>query len=421
MSPRLTTVHQPLRRMGEEAARLVIRLADEPARRRRAWTSPRASSCATARRRRRPGRGGARTATASCRAVSRLREGPGCRGLDLDRDHGVQPAGVVDDARRAREPHRVRERHVGARAARAEHELAGLDHARARAGRERRQVGGHGEAHLRALSGSRATRANPISRCTGRTTDATGSCRYSCTTSMPDRSPALRSRRRTVRLAVHADLGVIAVERLPLEPRVAQPMAEREGGRRVDARHVGRPGERRREVARRLRPGGRRDAHGQPPAGVHPAAEHARDRRGALFAREERLDDPGRLRRGAAERVRPSGEQHEHGGRARREHGVHERLLRARQLERLHVAALAARAPAEQAGAVAEGEDRDVGGCRERRGIRDALGLAAVDAGAARGPDLGRGELGAQGLEQRRDADADSTPGCCTTTCDGNE
>jgi LacI family xylobiose transport system transcriptional regulator len=30
VSPRLTTVHQPLRRMGEEAARLAIRLADEP-------------------------------------------------------------------------------------------------------------------------------------------------------------------------------------------------------------------------------------------------------------------------------------------------------------------------------------------------------------------------------------------------------
>jgi LacI family xylobiose transport system transcriptional regulator len=30
LTPRLTTVHQPLRRMGEEAARLVIRLADEP-------------------------------------------------------------------------------------------------------------------------------------------------------------------------------------------------------------------------------------------------------------------------------------------------------------------------------------------------------------------------------------------------------
>ena len=29
VSPRLTTVHQPLRRMGEEAARLAIRLAEE--------------------------------------------------------------------------------------------------------------------------------------------------------------------------------------------------------------------------------------------------------------------------------------------------------------------------------------------------------------------------------------------------------
>ena len=29
LTPRLTTVHQPLRRMGEEAARLAIRLADE--------------------------------------------------------------------------------------------------------------------------------------------------------------------------------------------------------------------------------------------------------------------------------------------------------------------------------------------------------------------------------------------------------
>ena len=28
MSPQLTTVHQPLRRMGEEATRLVLRLAD---------------------------------------------------------------------------------------------------------------------------------------------------------------------------------------------------------------------------------------------------------------------------------------------------------------------------------------------------------------------------------------------------------
>lgn len=31
LTPRLTTVHQPLRRMGEEAARLAIRLAEEPA------------------------------------------------------------------------------------------------------------------------------------------------------------------------------------------------------------------------------------------------------------------------------------------------------------------------------------------------------------------------------------------------------
>jgi len=32
VSPRLTTVHQPLQRMGEEAARLVIRLSEEDVR-----------------------------------------------------------------------------------------------------------------------------------------------------------------------------------------------------------------------------------------------------------------------------------------------------------------------------------------------------------------------------------------------------
>ena len=98
VSPRLTTVHQPLRRMGEEAARLAIRLADERrSTRRRAWIWRPASWCARARRRRRPGRRGARTATSSRRVRHTAAQGPGCRGLDLDRDTGCSARRVVDE------------------------------------------------------------------------------------------------------------------------------------------------------------------------------------------------------------------------------------------------------------------------------------------------------------------------------------
>ena len=123
-SPRLTTVHQPLRRMGEEAARLAIRLADEPAdddaahgprheprRARQHGAAAGRVGEAPGRRRRRAG------------SISRpRRRGRMPRARPRPRPRGAA-AGVVDDARRAGEPHRVREtagrRSSGRRRARA--------------------------------------------------------------------------------------------------------------------------------------------------------------------------------------------------------------------------------------------------------------------------------------------------------------
>src|SRR5215467_394433 len=44
-----------------------------------------------------------------------------------------------------------------------------------------------------ACPGASVTRANPASQRTGRTSEATGSLRYSCTTSVPARAPVLRT------------------------------------------------------------------------------------------------------------------------------------------------------------------------------------------------------------------------------------
>ena len=65
---------------------------------------------------------------------------------------GCSAPGVVDLAHVAGQPHRVRERQVGARPARAQHELARLDDAPAVAPGERREVGGHGERDLGRLA-----------------------------------------------------------------------------------------------------------------------------------------------------------------------------------------------------------------------------------------------------------------------------
>ncbi len=127
----------------------------------------------------------------------------------------------------------------------------------------------------------------------------------------------------------------------------------------------------------------------------------------ALLAGEEGLEDRGRLGDRRTECVRASGEQRHDGRGSRREHGVEELLLGARELERGGVAALAARASAEQAGTVAEGEHDDVGapGRLDRGG--NALALVAIHARAPLVHELAARELLAKRLEKGRELDAE--------------
>ena len=188
MSPRLTTVHQPLRRMGEEATRLAIRLADERRRRRRrAWTSPRASWCARARRRPRgrrlaaiARRGGRRRCRVRQHGVGERSPGRPAPARRSTATIGVQPRGcgrpprVAPMSRTA-----LRERHVARSSGRSPARARPARRCAARAARERRQVGRHGRSAPRALVAGLERRRGRTrsSRCTGRTTDATGSCR----------------------------------------------------------------------------------------------------------------------------------------------------------------------------------------------------------------------------------------------------
>ena len=166
-----------------------------------------------------------------------------------------------------------------------------------------------------------------------------------------------------------------------------------------------------------------RDADRQPPARIDPAAEHAGERAGSLLAREERLHDRSGLRHGAAERVRPAGEQRDHGRCRRCEQGVEQLLLRAGQPQRLDVASLAAGAAAEEPGPVAERDDDDVGlASRHPPRRRDPGGLSAVDRRAgddSRSRRRGTRRRGCRAAWAVRCRWAYS--GCCTPTCAGKE
>ena len=196
---------------------------------------------------------------------------------------------------------------------------------------------------------------------------------------------------------------------VPVERGVAEPVPERERRGRVDVRHVGAPA----RAAPRgsvvgCVPAVAGTLTGRRPLGFTRPLSTPAIARGALLAREERLHDRGRLgrRRG---RARTAGRRAARARWACPSSSTASRscLLRAGQRERLGVAALAARAAAEQAGAVAEREDHDVGGCRERRGIRRCRRSRRRRRSVPRAKRISRRrELRAQRLEQGRDADA---------------
>ena len=217
----------------------------------------------------------------------------------------------------------------------------------------------------------------------------------------------VRQAQRQVDRAVDRHLVGARLELAPRDPRVAEAVAEREGRRRVDVRHPRGARERRGQVRRRLHAAMHRDAHRQSPAGLDPPAEHAGDRRRALLAGEERLHDRGRAVDRGAEGVRPPRQHHEHGRSAGVEHGVEQQLLRAGKREVVGVAALAARAAAEQSGPVAEDDDGELRLSGGGDGLLDAVERPVVDAGAVRVRDVRRGELGAEGIQHAVDSDAD--------------
>ncbi len=175
----------------------------------------------------------------------------------------------------------------------------------------------------------------------------------------------------------------------------------------VDVRHPAAAAELRAEVGRRLRTGGRGDAHGQAPGRVHPTRDGSRDRTRSLLAEEEGLEDPVRALGSRAQGVGAPREQRDHARGARVEHGVQQCLLGTGEREALGVAALTARAATEEAGAVAQRDDDDVGiaSCGDRR--RDLGCLPAVDGRAADEHDVGVRELHAQRLEQGGQLDAE--------------
>ena len=153
---------------------------------------------------------GRRPSSCRVRAARRRRRSRMPAGSTLDRDHGVQPRGC--GRRRASRPssaHRVRERRcrrsTGRRRARARRARRC---ARRRAPVNDARSAGTSNAPSRARPApSVDARVRRSAAAPGRTTDATGSCRYSCTTSVPARSPALRDGIDTVTAPSTAELG----------------------------------------------------------------------------------------------------------------------------------------------------------------------------------------------------------------------
>ena len=184
------------------------------------------------------------------------------------------------------------------------------------------------------------------------------------------------------------------------ERRVAQPVAERQRGGRVEVAHRGGAAEARVQVGVGLRARRAGQADRQPAGRVDPAGQHAGDRRRALLAGEERLHDGGAALERPADRVRAAGQHDQHDRRAGGEHRLDQLALDAGQLEVVAVAALADGPAPEQPGLVADDDDGDVGSAGRPRpppAIPRRSSSSTAQPGAY--DDLGAGQLGAQRVE----------------------
>ena len=97
----------------------------------------------------------------------------------------------------------------------------------------------------------------------------------------------------------------------------------------------------------------------------------------------------------------PAADHDEHDRRSRGDDGVEQLLLAAVEAEGRAVAELAGRRVVGQAGALAEDQDRDLGGARGRHCLGDLLVGPVGDAGPAGVAEVGTGERVAEGVEDR--------------------
>ena len=191
------------------------------------------------------------------------------------------------------------------------------------------------------------------------------------------------------------------------EGRVGQAEAERANGFRVEVGHGGPAPEDRVQVGVRLRTPGAREADGETAGGVHPPADDAGDRRGALFAGKERLNNRCTPLERPIHHVRASGHEHENDGRAGGEDRLRELALHPGQLQRVGVASLTGGAASEQACPVAGHDDRDVGLAGGGHGGSEPGAIRVVDVAPLGVDDVARGELRRDRLEDAGHLDAE--------------
>ena len=149
------------------------------------------------------------------------------------------------------------------------------------------------------------------------------------------------------------------------------------------------------------------DLHRQLAAGRDPSGQHARDRRSALLAWHERLDQGSGAARHVAKRVRTAGDDHDDDRRTAVEQRVEEVSLYARQPEILDIATLAGGSAPEQTGPVTDKCDAQlrVAG-RVDRG-REPGAVCAGNRAAGLVHDLDVGQFRLHGVDRARDVDAE--------------
>ncbi len=161
------------------------------------------------------------------------------------------------------------------------------------------------------------------------------------------------------------------------------------------------------QVGARLPARAVRDLDGQLARRHDAPGQHAGERGPALLAGDERLDGGGQPAGVAAERVRPPRHDHEHERRARLQQRLDQLVLDPGQREVLDVAALTRGAAPEQAGAIPDHGDADVGRAGRVGRRRELRPVGLLDRAARLVDDRGVGQLRAQAVEERRHLDAE--------------